>query len=176
MAKAGHCAVCGTTVYLTETGACSNGHGPENISGVYDTDPGTAPATPTTVAEAPAPAEAPKKKNGLIIIIVLVALLLCCCIGTIAAVVAAPMIGLPVFGAAQADAEKRTCFANQRTLEGAVQVYAADNEDGEYPYSLDDLVPDYIQEMPECPTYGDGAYELDTDTGSLNVYCEHGHF
>lgn len=34
--KAGFCSVCQANVWLTPQGACTNGHGPENISGIYE--------------------------------------------------------------------------------------------------------------------------------------------
>ena len=34
-------------------------------------------------------------------------------------------IAVPIFNAAKGSAQQRTCFANQRTLEGAVQSYQA---------------------------------------------------
>ncbi len=64
MAKAGYCSACGQNVYLNETGACPNGHGPECVSGVYDV---------------PAASPAPKKRRtGLVITLVVVGLLLLC--------------------------------------------------------------------------------------------------
>lgn len=45
MAKAGYCSKCGQNVWLASDGSCAKGHGPECISGVYDTVP------PTTAAQ-----------------------------------------------------------------------------------------------------------------------------
>lgn len=62
-------------------------------------------------------------------------------------------IAIPVFNAARATAERRTCHANQRTIEGAAQQYVADVGG-----SIDDvdalnlLVPQFISQNPECPT------------------------
>lgn len=38
MAKAGLCAQCGANVWLTEEGACPNGHDASQISGVYEAE------------------------------------------------------------------------------------------------------------------------------------------
>ncbi|MDY0088230.1 MAG: prepilin-type N-terminal cleavage/methylation domain-containing protein [Coriobacteriia bacterium] len=56
-------------------------------------------------------------------------------------------IAIPVFNAAKANAQKRTCHANQRTIEGAAQTYAAEN-DGAVPTTVGELVPDYIKVLP----------------------------
>ena len=46
----------------------------------------------------------------------------------------------------------RTCQANLRTIESAVHMYYADNE--EYPTSVDELVPVFLKYNPTCPTSG----------------------
>jgi hypothetical protein len=49
MARAGSCSACGKNVYLTESGGCSAGHGPESISGHYEApDPTPAPVVQTS--------------------------------------------------------------------------------------------------------------------------------
>ena len=63
----------------------------------------------------------------------------------------------------QAKASK--CVANQRTLEGSASVYMADNN-GEMPSSLNLLVPNYVQVVPDCPGEG-GPYGYDSDTGAV---------
>jgi prepilin-type N-terminal cleavage/methylation domain-containing protein len=40
-------------------------------------------------------------------------------------------IAIPVFNAARATAQQRSCFANQRTIEGAVQQYLAEDPDNQ---------------------------------------------
>jgi len=65
-------------------------------------------------------------------------------------------IAIPVFNAARARAEQRTCFANQRTIEGAVQQYLADDT-GNVIADLTtsgDLVPEFLAADPVCPTGG----------------------
>lgn len=86
-------------------------------------------------------------------------------------------IAIPVFNAARATAEERTCHANQRTIEGAVQQLLAEtgravtdvdgnvavggvallNRDG---VSVP-LVPSFIAEPPVCPTNSISPYVLE---------------
>ncbi len=56
MAKAAHCALCGSNVYVDEDGGCPNGHSPEFLSNFYEVPDAGAPAAPepTPVPEAPA--------------------------------------------------------------------------------------------------------------------------
>ena len=37
-------------------------------------------------------------------------------------------IAIPVFNAAKANAQRKSCFANQRTIEGSAQTYNAEND------------------------------------------------
>ena len=67
-------------------------------------------------------------------------------------------IAIPVFNAAKANAQRKSCFANQRTIEGAAQTYAASNN-GALPAAVGDLVPTYIKSAPACPTFG-AAYTI----------------
>lgn len=58
--------------------------------------------------------------------------------------------------AAKESAEEKTCKATMRTIKSASNVYAADNDEGVYPTSWDDLFPEYITEEngPFCPLDG----------------------
>ena len=63
-------------------------------------------------------------------------------------------IAIPVFNSAKANAQKKSCFANQRTIDGASNTYTA--ETGAYPASgnpgVDALVAaDYLKSEPKCP-------------------------
>ena len=69
-------------------------------------------------------------------------------------------IAIPVFNAAKANAQKKSCFASQRTIEGAAQTYAAEN-DGGLPGSVGALTPTYIKVAPKCPLTTLG-YTIDT--------------
>jgi len=61
-------------------------------------------------------------------------------------------IAIPVFNACKGNAQRKSCFANQRTLEGAAQAYEADN--GSPPPSGDTTVwavDAYVRIAPSCP-------------------------
>ncbi|MBN2026837.1 MAG: DUF4190 domain-containing protein [Actinobacteria bacterium] len=59
-------------------------------------------------------------------------------------------IAVPVFFSARSSAQEKTCQANMRMIISASNIYAAANN-GEYPTSMDDLVPDYLEEELRCP-------------------------
>jgi len=86
-------------------------------------------------------------------------------------------IAIPVFNAAKANAQKRSCHANQRTIEGSAQQFAADN-DGDLPLTVGDMEPTYLKRVPVCPA-GGPAYSIDTSgtvadcTGGTPA---HGHY
>lgn len=179
MARYGHCSACGTSVWLQEDGSCPNGHGPECISGVVD----DAPPTPVVYAPPAYGADQSKKSNRALLIVVgvIVALMLCGC----AALVALPLlgmggaIGVPVFNAASDSARARACYASERTMEGALMQWSAEDPANTIDslYSTADalsvLVPVYIPEEPVCPS--GGSYEYDPYSGTFTC-SEHGHY
>jgi type IV pilus assembly protein PilA len=81
-------------------------------------------------------------------------------------------IAIPVFNAAAKTARERTCHANQRTLDGAVQQYLAEDP-GNNPADVSGavsgdahlLVPEFVKEAPQCPA-DDSFYSLDA-SGSV---------
>ena len=79
-------------------------------------------------------------------------------------------IAIPVFTNVQANAQRRACQANQRSVDGAIQSYAAAN-DGTYPADTAAmwaaLVPNYIQTQPACPS--GGAYSA-VAGGTADMY------
>jgi type IV pilus assembly protein PilA len=92
-------------------------------------------------------------------------------------------IAIPVFNSASWTARQRTCFANQRTLEGAAQQWVA----GGTPTAPRDIVDldsigtlvsaGYIAETPVCPSGGtysmtDGIVAACTEPAS----DPHGHY
>jgi len=98
-------------------------------------------------------------------------------------------IAVPVFNSSREKAAERTCFANQRVIEGACQTWAAEN--GEDLTPLDGVVtgghplvgPFILKQPPICPSapqpadvmtadVAHGAYELD-DEGTV-ASCTHG--
>jgi hypothetical protein len=63
------------------------------------------------------------------------------------------------------------CQDNLRTIDSAVMQYSASNM-GSYPRSIDQLVPTYLREAPECMT--GGPYTLSKTTPPRAV-CPNGH-
>ena len=66
-------------------------------------------------------------------------------------------IAIPVYLAARTNAQKRTCQANLRTLDGAINTYYSDAE--VYPNSIASMVATTYQVLkstPDCPTTGSG--------------------
>ena len=55
-------------------------------------------------------------------------------------------IAVPVYFSATANAKVKTCKANLRTMDGAIQTYAAEHEAD--PASLAVLVPTYFKAIP----------------------------
>jgi type IV pilus assembly protein PilA len=81
-------------------------------------------------------------------------------------------IAIPVFNAAAKTARERTCHANQRTIDGAVQQYLAEdpgNNPADVAGDIVDegslIVPEFIKEAPQCPA-DDSFYSLDA-SGSV---------
>ena len=100
-------------------------------------------------------------------------------------------VAIPVFNAAKANAWKRSCHANQRTIEGAAQSYNAEN--GAMPANVAALATPnaegskYLQSAPKCPRPGSSAstgytFTNATDgivadcTGGTDGGADHDHF
>jgi len=83
-------------------------------------------------------------------------------------------IAIPVFNAARAAAQERSCHANQRTIEGAAQIFRA--ETGALPANTAALVPQYIAVAPECPTENAGYVLTDGTTVCPGGAAVHGHY
>jgi competence protein ComGC len=117
----------------------------------------------------PAPAQVPAKtKNHAVIWIVLAVVLvvLLGCGGIMAA------IAIPIFSAAKGSAQAKVCWAQERTVEGAAQMYQA--EKGELPDSMDAMVSEgLLKQVPTCPT--GGTYTYDDSTGELTC-SQHGSY
>jgi prepilin-type N-terminal cleavage/methylation domain-containing protein len=74
-------------------------------------------------------------------------------------------IAVPIFNAAKGSAQQKTCFANQRTIEGAVQSYQASN--GALPPTVAAggtagdgsalITGGYVKSWPYCPALASGA-------------------
>lgn len=83
-------------------------------------------------------------------------------------------IAVPVYFTAQNSAKTRTCQANLRTMDGAIQTFAASM--GADPAALADLAPTYLKDVPVCPHTG-GSYALTaaTATAAAHSTCSLGH-
>lgn len=95
-------------------------------------------------------------------------------------------VAIPVFNAAKASAQLKTCFANQRILEGAAQTYLAQQAvlpPAGIVTSTSWAVPAFIKVVPFCPLGGMGSYysidgsgTVDGDDGSGGWNSTHSHF
>jgi len=60
-------------------------------------------------------------------------------------------IAVPVYLNARKNAQKRTCQANLRTADGAVQQFAAEQDDGAYPTLWTQISATQFKKEPACP-------------------------
>lgn len=67
-------------------------------------------------------------------------------------------IAIPVYLAARSNAQRRTCQANLRTIEGAVNTYIADQDTVVYPTGISDMVGSVLKSNPLCPASAGAAY------------------
>jgi len=156
MAQAGFCSECNANVWLRPDGSCSAGHPASCVSGAYETgQPLPAPVTPR------------KSRSGLIVGIVIAAFAALFICGILAA------IAVPVFLNASSNAEEKSCWANQRVVMGAGQLYLAMNEGAALPedwYGLMSvLVPSIVKSEPTCPA--GGVYSATTTNDTVKVLC-----
>ena len=65
-------------------------------------------------------------------------------------------IAFSVFFAAKVNAQRKSCYANQRTIEGAANAYLA--EANSYPGTVAVLESSgYLKSLPRCPVAGNGT-------------------
>lgn len=70
-------------------------------------------------------------------------------------------LAMPSWMNARARAQTRTCVANLRQISQAKEMYAlATRASNGQSVSMNDLVPDYLQEEPFCPAGGGAAYSV----------------
>jgi len=82
-------------------------------------------------------------------------------------------IAVPVYAAATDNARKRTCQANLRTIDGAINQYAISN-DHKFPTDIDQIKPYFKNNsVPKEPF--DGSYELDSSVNGTWSKCSLGH-
>jgi len=75
-------------------------------------------------------------------------------------------IAVPRYTATLRNARDKACQANVALLQDAVERYYWENDE-EYPTDLEeDLVNEYIKEMPTCPNKG--TYNYDAGTGAVS--------
>lgn len=74
-------------------------------------------------------------------------------------------VAIPVYNASRASARNKTCKANLRTLDGAIQTYNSDNDT--YPSAIGDLDPTYVKFIPTCPN--GGTYSLVSQEASCST-------
>lgn len=83
-------------------------------------------------------------------------------------------IAVPVFLSARKNAQRRTCQANLRTIEGAINTYNAEYDAYPPAASVEStMVPDLIKKNPTCPS-AEATYMLTAGTGTNpppNVAC-----
>ena len=75
-------------------------------------------------------------------------------------------IAVPVYLNSKSSAQKRTCQANQRTIDGAIQSYQANDNTQYYPSSILQMVTgsgvQTLKTLPTCPTNGTYTYTAGT--------------
>ncbi len=87
-------------------------------------------------------------------------------------------IAIPVFNSARATAQERACFANQRTLEGGAQAWAADDVTNAIAaVTTANLDPEFVKDAATitCPTTG-AVYAFTGTVGTIADCATHGHF
>jgi len=90
-------------------------------------------------------------------------------------------IAIPVFNSAKANAQQKTCYANQRTIEGAAQTWEAEYGNLTGLSTVDNLVPSYLKSTPTCPGGGDAyaftaAATSTVDGCAIGATVLHGHY
>ena len=85
-------------------------------------------------------------------------------------------IAIPVFNTAKANAQKKACYANQRTIEGSANTYEA--ERGAAPASLQALLTaNYLKANPDCASNGPltaGNYDYTLTNTTTVAACTFG--
>jgi prepilin-type N-terminal cleavage/methylation domain-containing protein len=83
-------------------------------------------------------------------------------------------IAVPIFNAAKASSQQKTCFANQRTLEGAFQTANASGVATATMAAVVDpanalITQGFIKTAPHCPNLGVTTYYTLTGAGAIQL-------
>ena len=91
-------------------------------------------------------------------------------------------IAVPVFNSAKANAQKRSCQASQRTLEGAYQTWQADNPDVDksgfaaiaaiQAGGAAALAPAYVKDFPVCNAGGTYTATFSANGNAMTIECD----
>lgn len=82
-------------------------------------------------------------------------------------------IAIPVYQNVTRNAQEKACAANIRTINGAIEMYKADNT-GTAPTLVSQLVTDYLQEEPQCPIT-DAGYIITSGVVDSAAHITAGH-
>jgi prepilin-type N-terminal cleavage/methylation domain-containing protein len=77
------------------------------------------------------------------------------------------LIALPNYRGAAENAQKLSCDANEKSIAAQYDQYYIDHH--AYPTKIDQLVGQYLKEVPQCPS--GGTYKVDTTGSSVVVTC-----
>ncbi len=158
------CHKCGKELVEGSQFCSSCGAAIETPSTAGVTEPGPVQFAQPRVAPVPVyTAEAPEKSMVPLIIGAVIG-------GVLLILLLLFLIAFPVYNSSRKNAQKRTCQANIRTIDGAISAYYADNEKN--PDNIGALVEgQYLKTTPTCPS-GPKPYTLETSTeGVLEAHC-----
>ena len=81
------------------------------------------------------------------------------------------VIAIPIYNTSRAAVKYKTCKANLRTMDGAIQAYHSDED--EWPSEISDIVPDFIQQAPRCPLETDltDCYSMTGSESTTRTTC-----
>lgn len=71
---------------------------------------------------------------------------------------------LSTFGSSKPVERFDACLQNLLNISSAFEMYSLDHE-GHYPKSLKELVPEYLEEIPQCPSAGYDSYSPGLEVG-----------
>ena len=80
---------------------------------------------------------------------------------------------IPNYMRAKDQGNYTACQSNCKTIATGLEMHAA-NRQGVYPNTMQELIPDYIKEIPTCPVGGDvyvSSYEVLAAPNICTFYC-----